>query len=212
MDNRGASEAASSEVTVWPRQEWNRMLSEVVRRGSLAAGRLREQGHRFVVKVLAPKCVRAEDRVPISAARIGLDWRISTRLEMAKLARELISQSYLIGSLDAALPTVLGSIIEGRGLYEYSIGEFLQLYGQFEGKYRLTNSNQTRLRMESLVQGNRDHQKYYLQFGRWKLYPLPYAVRNILAHAGTNPNTLDRDGSEIQKSIDLLRAWIRSET
>ena len=40
--------------------------------------------------------------------------------------------------------------------------------------------------------------------------PLPYAVRNILAHVGSNPNRLDRDGNDIRMSIDLLKTWIQS--
>ena len=36
-----------------------------------------------------------------------------------------------------------------------------------------------------------------------------YAVRNILAHTGTDTNTFDPEGKEIRKSIELLRSWAK---
>ena len=36
---------------------------------------------------------------------------------------------------------------------------------------------------------------------------MPYAVRNILAHSGHNPNTLDANGNELRTAVDLLRQW-----
>ena len=110
-----------------------------------------------------------------------------------------------------AFPTALRSIIEGKGLYEYSIGEFFQLYVNFEGKYQLTKGNDTRNKMEALVNGDKKYLKPYQIHGKSLLSPLPYAVRNILAHAGHNPNTLDPEGKELRTSIELLRSWVAPE-
>ena len=120
----------------------------------------------------------------------------------------MITKAYMLDSLDPAFPTVLRSIIEGKGLYEYSIGEFFQLYGRFEGKYQLAKGNDTRDKMEALVNGDKRYLKSYQEHGKSFQYPLPYAVRNILAHAGRNPNTLDPAGKDLRTSIELLRSWV----
>ena len=169
---------------------------------------MREQNKRFVVEILAPKEMKGGDTIPVSAVVIHLDWKIATRLEMIESARDMITNAYILDSLDPAFPTVLGSIIEGKGLYEHSFGEFFQLYGKFEGKYHLTKGTDTKDKMEALVNGDERYLKPYKERGKSLLYPLPYAVRNILAHTRQNPNRLDREGKELRTSIELLRSWV----
>ena len=125
---------------------------------------------------------------------------MATRLEMVESAREMITKAYMIDSLDPAFPHVLGSVIEGKGLYEHSIGEFFELYGRFEEKYQLKKPRYTRDKMASLVDGDERYLKQYKEYGKWGSAPMPYAVRNILAHAGTNPNKLDPGRNEIRTS------------
>ncbi len=127
---------------------------------------------------------------------------------MVKSATDMITNAYILDSLDPAFPTVLRSIIEGKSLYEHSIGEFFQLYGKFQGKYQLTEGKETRAKMLALVNGDKRYLKPYQEYGKSVLLPLPYAVRNFLAHAGNNPNTLDMEGKELRTSIDLLRLWV----
>ena len=208
MDSNVTSESGSLAVTIKPNHEWAKMMSAVKEDGDRVATRMREQGHRFIVEGLAPKEIQSGDTVPISGVVIGLDWKIATRLEMVELARDMITKAYLLGSLDGALPTVMRSVIEGKGLYEHSIGEFFQLYGRFEEKYQLTSGKDTRAKMEFLVNGDKRYQKPYKEYGNWHSYPLPYAVRNILVHAGNNPNTLDPEGEDLRTALELLRSWV----
>ena len=142
MDSNVTSESGLLTFTIKPNHEWAKMMSAVKEDGDRVATRMREQGHRFIVEGLAPKEIQSEDTVPISGVVIEMDWKIATRLELVELARDMITKAYLLGSLDAALPTVMSSVIEGKGLYEYSIGEFFQLYGRFEGKYQLTSGKE----------------------------------------------------------------------
>ena len=195
-------------VTVTPELNWDRMISVIKRNGNRMARRMAEQDQRFIVRILAPKMVQSGDTVPLSGAVIDLDWKVAKRLEMVDSARDMISKAYLLGSLDRGFPTVLRSIIEGRGLYEHSIGEFFQLYGRFEGTYQLTRGSETRAKMDTLVNGDERYLKPYQERGESRLYPLPYAVRNILAHTGHNPNTLDPEGNELRTSVELLRSWV----
>ena len=137
---------------------------------------------------------------------------------MAESARDFMSNAYIVDSLVPGLRDVLKSTIEGKNLYEHSIGEFFELYGQFEGQYLEGKSQRkpgpkTREKMEALVNGDRKYQKRIKvekQGGKVEveLQPLPYAVRNILAHLGTNINKLDEEGVELKTSIDLLRSWV----
>ena len=62
--------------------------------------------------------------------------------------------------------------------------------------------------MEALIGGDERYLKHYWEHGKERLYPLPYAVRNILGHAGNNPNRLDKAGIELRTSIELLRLWL----
>ena len=211
MADLGISESGSLSVTVKPKDEWAKMMAAVKEDGSRVAKCMREQGRRLEVGVLAPKYVQSEDTVPVSGVFIDLDWKIATKLEMVESARDMITKAYILSSLDPAFPTVLRSIIEGKGLYEHSIGEFFQLYGQFEGKYQLTKGRQTRDTMDALVNGDKKYLKLYQERGESRLYPLPYAVRNILAHTGHNPNMLDPEGKELRTAIELLRSWVAPE-
>ena len=54
------------------------------------------------------------------------------------------------------------------------------------------------------MKGEKKYLKPYQDHGNTLLYPLPYAVRNILAHSGYNPNKLDQNGHELRTSIELL--------
>ena len=58
------------------------------------------------------------------------------------------------------------------------------------------------------MNGDKRFQKLYKEHGKWNYHPLPYAVRNILAHSGKNTNTLDEHGEELRSSIRLLRSWV----
>ena len=127
---------------------------------------------------------------------------------MVESAREMITTAYKIDSLDPAFPHVLASIIEGKGLYEHSVGEFFELYGRFGEKYQLKKGSEVREKMAFLVNGDVEFLKRYKEYGKYKPVPLPYAVRNILAHPGTNPNDLDPELDEIRQSLNLLRTWV----
>ena len=109
-----------------------------------------------------------------------------------------------LGSLDPALHRILVSVIEEKGLYEDNIGEFFLLYGRFEQKYGVSKGK-TGTKMKELIGGKEEFLK---RNKRGVKDPLPYAVRNFLAHVGTNPNTLDRDGEELRTSIKLLKSWL----
>lgn len=208
MDNQSNSESDQIPVTIRPQHDWDEMMASVKEEGHRLAEDMREQNHRFMTKILTPMEVHSGDMLPVSGTILPLDWKIAKRLAMVESARDIITKAYILGSLDPGLPTMLAAVIEGKSLYKHSIGEFFQLYGKFEGQYRLTNQKKAKAKMKELVGGDRRYLKHYRERSKLHLYPLPFAVRNILAHSANNPNTLDAEGKELRTSIELLRSWV----
>ena len=207
MSDYEPSETDEFQTTVRPKHEWAKQMLAIKKDGEKLAYSLHKQGHNFIVRILSSKQVKSGDTIPMSGVTIQLDWKVSTKLEMVKLSNDLIYKAYILDFLDPAFPTILTSVIEGKSLYEHSIGEFFQMYGKFEGKFQLTKGQDTEQKMMELVNGEENYLKNYREHGQWKLVPLPYAIRNILAHTGQNPNKLDQDGEELKMSIQLLKSW-----
>ena len=206
MSEQTFSETADFEFKVVAPDSWEEQMAEVRKAGMEKSAALRQQGHAFHVEILGTRRVQSPKSVPLAAVMMNLDWRLAAKLEMVEAARDLITNAHVLDSLDGALPTVLSAVIEGRGLFEYSMGEFFTLYGTFEGKHRV-QGERTRAKMLKLVNGDERYLKPYVERGKERKDPLPYAVRNILAHSGHNPNTLDPNGNELKTSVDLLRQW-----
>ncbi len=82
-----------------------------------------------------------------------------------------------------------------------------RVYGRFEQKYG-THGDKTRTKMERLLNGDPRHMKFYKYRGRGRLVLLPYVVRNIIAHSGTNSNEMDQEGNELRQAIGLLKEWV----
>ena len=84
--------------------------------------------------------------MPVYGVEIALDWKIETRIKLIEAANSMISNAYLIGTLDPAFPAVLGSIIEGKGLYEHGIGEFFpsiwKIRAKISNRKRVGNKSQ----------------------------------------------------------------------
>ncbi len=194
-------------VTVRPDDWWDQHLASIRCEGLRLAKEYRRCGHHFHLENLTLRQVRGGDTVQLTAAKIELDWKIATKLEIVEAARDVIEKSYTLGSLDPALQTILVSVIEEKGLYEHNIGEFFLLYGRFEQKYGVFAGTETRKKMYKLIQGEIKFLKLYKERGKENLVPLPYAVRNILTHVN-NSNTLDREGKELGASIKLLKSWL----
>ncbi|MDE0678723.1 MAG: hypothetical protein OXI11_00660 [Gammaproteobacteria bacterium] len=209
-------ETAEVSIMLLTRENWEEKMAAVKESGAQMAAGLLEQGQVEDRQILAPrempgadpKATQEENSVQLAAAVLDIDWKIEIKREMVEMARDILTAALLVGSLSPSLPTVLAAIIEGRGLVEYSIGEFFLLYGRFEQKH-CTSDKETGARMETLVKGDQKLMRRYVERGKTTLQPLPYAVRNILSHVGTNPNRLDKEGNDLRTSIELLRGWVK---
>ena len=130
---------------------------------------------------------------------------LAAKLEMVELARDFMTYAHLIGSPDPALPVVLKDIINERGLFEYGVGEFFLEYGRFQQKHDVFKNKETREKMKRFVVDRKNHLIRYKEYGKLRLVPLPYAVRNVLGHVN-NSNKIEEE--HIKTSIDLLKEWI----
>ena len=65
--------------------------------------------------------------------------------------------------------------------------KFFVLYGKFQQKYELRKGTDTRSKMLDLLKREKQYLKPYMERGKTRDDPLPYAVRNILSHVGKNP-------------------------
>ena len=106
---------------------------------------------------------------------------------------------------------VLASMIQGKGLYFDSVGEFFQLYGRFEQLLGLAdNCKQAQMgdEMRTRLGGEAArHSRDYVRDGITSSTPLPLYVRNVLTHQGTNPANSLRDG-DVSTAIRLLKDWL----
>ena len=188
--------------------DWSERIADLQRRGRRMAKEYRRRGKSFITKALAPAMVYPGDKIQLSAAVIKLDWKMAAKLEMVEAAKDILTKSSILGSLDPALSTILTAVIEEKGLYQHNIGEFFLLYGQFEQKYGVFSGKKTLEKMEALIQEKKKFLKLYKDYDKETLVPLPYAVRNILSHS-KNPNKLDEKGKDIENSIELLKLWLK---
>ena len=195
------------------KDSWDKKMADIRKEGQKAAEEHAKEGHSFDVAILGPREVlgRSDRPVQLGSVILPLDWRLAKRREMVDVARNFIDAAYVLDErYDPSLPSVLAATIEGRNLFEYGIGKFFLLYGRFEQKYKAYSGNKAKKKMMTLVASKQEYMKLYkdrnLPNGQ-DFVPLPYAVRNILAHSG-NPNTLDREGKELQQAIVLLEEWV----
>lgn len=199
-----ARERFTKSVTVIGKAEIETAKLEGRKMAALARS---ESGRAFDCEVIMPP-VLPGDSVTGQAFEIQFDWKWSKKKQMANLANEFVFHAYVIGALDPALATVLSNIVQEHGLFEHSIGEFFLLYGRFEQRYGASKGTRALQVMKELVGGDAKYLKDYRYRGRLERVPLPYAVRNILAHKN-NTNQLDSRGDDIRISIDLLKEWVQ---
>lgn len=206
-------ETATYDFRELTKNSWDDKMAAVRKEGQIAAEEHAKEGRHFDVAILGPREIlgRSDRPVQLGSVMLPLDWRLAKRREMVDVARNFIDAAYVLDECyDPSLPSVLAATIEGRSLFEYGIGEFFLLYGRFEQKYKAYSGDKAKEKMITLVAGKQEHMKLYkhrsLPNGQG-FVPLPYAVRNILAHSG-NPNTLDKEGKELLQAIVLLKEWV----
>lgn len=205
---------ADVEIQIIPYHQWDEYLAPMVEKSRSMAENMRQGGDSFYVRILAPKVIRgrkgeevsAQDQITLASVVAEFDDDVSIRDKMVDHAREIITLSYAMGNNEPALPIALSALIEGKGLFEYNIGEFFLLYGRFEGSIGPENLISE---MESLVGDDDGCRRPIRERGVMKFRPLPYVIRQTLAHFGSgNPNWKKVSRDDVKQSVDLLKKWL----
>ena len=158
--------------------------------------------------------LRVGQYMEMQIVNIPRDGQKGGKLKLVKLSNDLLHQAYKLRLPIAGVASVLGSLVEERGLYLDSIGEFFQLYGRFEQMLRLAdNYSQEQIKLEMNARLGDDvveHSREYMRGESKSLTPLPLYVRNVLTHQGTNRANVLGDG-DVTTAIRLLRNWLDQE-
>ncbi len=186
MSNKGMTE-----------NSWNKAQYAIRKESTMIAREIRREGHIKAVEILGPQMVRSaseemtdgtleEDDVPLAAIEVRLDDpMLSLKMEIVKASITTTTKSNMLGSLDPALLNILRYVIKGERLYKHNIGEFFDLYGKFEERHK-TRGSETKAVMIKLLEGKTEnnYKKVKDRNGVFvkHAHPLPYAVRNHLAH------------------------------
>ena len=129
--------------------------------------------------------------VEVQSVQILKDGQQDAKIKFIDLSNDMLYQAYKTGLPTAGLAGVLGSMVEGKGLYFDSIGEFFQFFDRFEQMLDLADSyNQRKIGHEMKARLGNDLDRLFREYfrdGSKSLMPLPLYVRNALAHQGTNP-------------------------
>ena len=210
IDNH--SEEADLTVSTESTELWNTKKCEIETIGLEIADNLGKQGRMYLAKILGPREVLENSQNPYSAITLQLDGKLNNRLEAYELALDLVDKLNRIDSLDNVLPSMLATAIQGHGTYKDSVLEFFSYYGEFLGTFKLGNQRQDKVEAkmnELMSNGERCMKSYfYPGDGNPVNLPLPLAVRNTIAHSENKRNSLDLEGKELRKSIELLKSWL----
>lgn len=147
----------------------------------------------------------------IQLVEIPRNGQQGSKLKLVRLCNDALYQAYKLDLPIAGVPRVLASMVQGKGVYLDSIGEFFELYGRFEQMLGLTDDYKQQHIMDEMRSRLGDdaaqHSRDYVRGGLTSLTPLPLYVRNVLAHQGTNSANSLRDG-DVSTAIRLLKEWL----
>ena len=180
--NKPNTVTTSMNYKVSTKESWQNELSMWHKKGETKAEDLRKNGKCFDAAIIGPDVVPSAEvtqvpsEVQLAAAILPLDHNLAIRHEMISIARKFISHALMVNEFnnkEKILPFVFKDIIDGKNLYEDSIGEFFELYGKFEEKYN-THNKATLEKMHDLIDGTEEHLKPYTDRGR--VQPVPPMV------------------------------------
>ena len=139
------------------------------------------------------------------------DPKVDSKLVMVQMAKDILTQALAIDGYDPALSFAIRSAIYGEPPVFHWLGEFFQNYGIFQEKCRVYGVKQTMQKLEELLgkHGYANDAWYDSYRGRGpERVPLPFAVRNILAHPEIE-NTVTY--AQIKRATEILAELVQLE-
>ena len=222
--NKTTTKTGRTEIKLLAESSWQRKLSNAKAKGLKdlrSRGRLDDE---FDVSILAPFEMRGNGResTAVAAALVEHDWKYARKMQMVDWGRKLINEAYFLGTLTEELPSAIAKAIQGDlpsdelsqlALAEKRVKgdmEIMQLkselnewYVQFEGIHK--GKGAVLAAMKQLSGSESKYWKPFRQRGKEQSVPLPYAIRNSIAHH--NPNN-EWSIDELRTAVALLKQWV----
>ena len=220
------TQSAVEEVKVLSEKSWIALKEERLRNGIEHHRREYEKGRSLGLAILSPKLIPdGEPPVAMRAVTLSFDNNLCYRQKMFSLAQDILTEDFLLNERSNPILTeILDNVVSGEPLYDFSVAELFELYGELvnhlaeDKKKQQLNSwidrKGFKRKVKGSLLGNSFTAKYhsYSQNGystTAKPVPLPFAVRNTLAHQeASNPNTalLKTNPHGVHDSVVILRA------
>ena len=219
------TQAVEDNIKVISDESWRTLKEERLRNGIEHHRREYENGRSLGLGILGPKLVPGgEPPVIFRAVALSFDRTMLYRQKMLSLAKEIVTEDFLLNEQSNPILTeMLADVVAGEPLYDFSVAELFELYGELvnhipedKKKRQLNiwiNSEGFKCKVEPKILGNSFTAKYHSYsrngYNDVATYvPLPFAVRNTLAHQGkSNPNVtlLNKIPHGVHDSVLILR-------
>ena len=217
-------------VEVLSEESWKALKEKRLRDGIEYHRREYENGNSLGLGILVPKVVPGgEPPVTLRTVTLSFDQTLLHRQRMLCLARDILTEDFLLNERSNPILTqVLSDVVSGESLYDFSVAELFELYGEIvnylpeHDKKKQLNKWINGKGFKSKVSGALLGSSFTAQYHSYskngysatsKPVPLPFAVRNTLAHGEvSNPNVtlLKHIPHGVHDSVAILRA-IKSE-
>ena len=219
-------ETVEAEIELLSEESWEALKEDRLRNGIEHHRREYENGRSIGLGILCPKLAPGGGPpVTLRAVTLSFDNSLLYRQKMLSLAQDILTEDFLLNEhSNPILTEVLNDVITGEPLYDFSVGELFELYGELvnclaeNDKKRQLNlwidGKGFKAKVENALMGESFTANYYSYSNKRfntiaKPVPLPYAVRNALAHQeASNPNValLQDLPHGIHDSVVILKA------
>ena len=223
-------QSGEESVKVLSKESWNALKEKRLHDGIEHHRREYDNGCSLGLGILGPKLVPGgSPPVTLQAVTFSFDQTLLHRQKMLSLARDILTEDFLLNERSNPILTqILSDAITGEPLYDFSVAELFELYGELVNHlpendkkkqlYKWINNKGFKNKVSGALLGNSFTTKYYSYSKNGystisKRVPLPFAIRNTLAHrAVSNPNValLQHVPHGVYDSVVILRA-IKSE-
>ena len=217
-------------IEVLSAESWKALKERRLRDGIEHHRQEYENGSSLGLGILGPKLVPSgEPPVALRAVTLSFDQTLLHRQRMLALARDILTEDFLLNERSNPILTqILSDAVSGEPLYDFSVAELFELYGELVShipenyKKKQLNKWINGEGFKSKVSGALLGRSFTAQYHSYskngysatsKLVPLPFAVRNTLAHQEvSNPNValLEHIPHGVHDSVAILKA-IKSE-
>ena len=119
-------------VEVLSEESWKALKEKRLRDGIEHHRREYENGSSLGLGILGPKLVPdGEPPVTLRAVTLSFDQTLLHRQRMLCLARDMLTEDFLLNEQSNPILTqVLSDVVSGESLYDFSVAELFELYGE----------------------------------------------------------------------------------